>query len=173
MRHFAVLALTTSTTLALTAGLPVARADAPAPAAKPAFAMMDNTGDGSEVDLSFPISIATKSIATNDGPDAVIRPRLLVQGFEPNGFGGYGILDASSAIGNVDQHGTGIGNFELGGLYHATINPRLDIGVRVGFAFATANEGFPQVINEVSDELVRPADLATSARAGRAKPRAG
>lgn len=157
MRQFVVLGLISTTAFAFTLDARDARADEPAPAFRPAFSMMDNTGDGTEVDLSFPVAISTQS----GTPDTVIRPRLLVQGLTDQGFGGYGILELASQLGNTDVHNTGIGNLELGGLYHTVLSPNLDLGVRVGAAVATSSDS-TRLTNSIASYLIRPADLAAS-----------
>lgn len=152
MRHFAILGLITTTALA---GASTARADEPAP--QPAFFLMDNTGDGAGVDLSFPIGIGTTQ---SDGANALIRPRLAIQDFVGH-VGGYAILQATSQLGGGDSE-SGLGNLEVGALYHTALSPHFDLGARVGAALATASGGAPEFINLLTTFVIRPADLATS-----------
>ncbi|HET9626552.1 MAG TPA: hypothetical protein VFP84_34555 [Kofleriaceae bacterium] len=130
-------------------------------ASRPAFAMMDPTGDGSGIDLQLPFSFAT-----HDGDGALVRPRLAAQYVLDNGLGAYGVLHGAGSLG-AETGGnatSGIGNFELGALYHTALAPALDLGLRAGFAFATANgDDLRRLTNLSATTLARPADFATVA----------
>jgi hypothetical protein len=133
--------------------VPLARADA-----RPAFAMMDNTGDGSEIDLAFPLVVGRVT------PFQSYRPRLVVQDFAGHGVGGYAALEGTAAFGE----GTGdrnrdysIGNLELGGLYHLALAPWFDLAARAGVALPTMTHGNgARIWVPFETDIVRPADLA-------------
>jgi hypothetical protein len=136
----------------------IARAEAPEDA-RPAFTMMDNTGDGSELDLALPLAVGLGAT-----PHQTYRPRLLVQDLAADGFGGYAALQgtAVSADGGDHDHAFSIGNLELGGLYHLAATPWLDLAARVGIALPTMTHGDPaRVWVPFATTIIRPADEAT------------
>ena len=128
--------------------------DAPA---KPAFAMMDNTGDGSKINLDVTANIPTDG--TNNG--VPFRSSLLGQYVAPNGFGGYAGISASTlAFDDRSDNHVGIGNLELGGLYQHALSPDFDLGVRAGLIFPTGSQNLG--LHAGNTLLARPADLATA-----------
>jgi hypothetical protein len=120
--------------------------------------MMDNTGDGSEVDLAFPIGVGREI------PHQTYRPRLLIQDVAANGLGGYAALQGAAVFGADGQDpGYSIGNLELGGLYQVALSPHFDLAARVGVALPTATSGdSAQIWNTFASAVIRPADLVTS-----------
>jgi len=142
-----------STSIAFAA--PAFADDAPA---KPAFALMDNTGDGSKINLDV-----TANIPTNGTDNGVpFRSSLLGQYVAASGFGGYAGISASAlAFDHGSENHVGIGDFELGGLYQHALSSDFAIGVRAGLTFPTASQNL--ALHAGNTLIARPADLATAA----------
>jgi hypothetical protein len=136
-------------TTALALGITSAPAFADGPETKPGFAGMDNTGDGSKLNLDGAVIVPTHGRG-----DLLFRSSLLGQYVAPDGVGGYMGISAFDHQGNGDREsGSGIGNLELGGLYHRALSSDVDLGVRVGFILPTASD---------NSAIVWPADVATA-----------
>lgn len=141
-----------STSIAL-----VAPAFADDPPAKPAFALMDNTGDGSKINLDVAAIIPTEH------PDgALFRFGFLGQYVGPSGFGGYAGISASNLFPADPAVGPGVGDAELGGLFQHALGREFDLGIRVGLAFPLANQADGRLADLASTLVTRPADLATT-----------
>jgi hypothetical protein len=143
-----------STSFAATAS---ALADDQAP--KLPFALMDNTGDGSKIDLDI------AAIVPTDGPGdgVLLRSRFLGQAVAQNGLGAYAGISASTLVfDNGFADSSELGNLELGGLYQRALSSDLDLGMRIGLVLPTANDSFAPA-HVVSTLIARPADLVTAA----------
>jgi len=127
--------------------------------ARPGFALMDNTGDGSKVNLDVAAIVPTDSHA--DG--GLFRSSFLGQYVAPNGFGGYAGISASTLLPERDfGSNSGIGNLELGGLFRHALSAGFDLGIRVGFVVPTASGDDRGFLQLASTAIARPADLATA-----------
>jgi hypothetical protein len=139
-------------------------------ATKPAFALMDSTGDDSNLTLDLAVLVPTLSELRGV---VAVRSSITGQYVAPNGFGDYASLGTSSmitkrgaeteSIGSrtFDLSNFGLGSAELGGLFHRALSSNLDLGVRVGFVHPTGREGGAS-LHELSTLLARPADLVTA-----------
>jgi len=133
--------------------------DAPA---RPAFALMDNTGDGSKINLDV------AAIGPTDGhaDSGLFRSSILVQYVALNGFGGYAGISTSMLLPERDSGGDlDIGNLELGGLFRHALSPGFDLGLRVGFVVPTASGNDGGFLQLASTAIARPADLVTASPA--------
>jgi hypothetical protein len=143
---------------AVTCAASAAPAFAEEPEAMPAFALMDNTGDRSKINLDLADIIPMDSHADN----VLVRSSILGQYVASNGFGGYAGITASGLLPEGDM---GTGNLELGGVYHRALSSNVDFGVRAGLVLPTERVGkdrLPQLIQLVSTLIARPSDLATA-----------
>lgn len=150
--------LCAAATPALAEGAPPAAIPDPT-VARPAFAMMDNTGDGSMVQMDVAMSFLGDS--GSDAHAQLWRPRLLAQYIDPAGIGGY-ITYGGAGITGDDIDGTfKLGNLELGGLFQRSITPEFDVGFRAGLTFHTADDD--DAVNAIALAITRPSDLALAA----------
>jgi hypothetical protein len=124
--------------------------------ARPAFALMDNTGDGSKLD--FDVSKAFHSEQVQIDPS--LRFGLLGQYVAASGFGGYVGASVFKTMSD-DGHGAGrFGDLELGGLYHYALSRDMDLGIRLGLDLPlTSDRAIGPLLATV---LERPADVVTA-----------
>ena len=122
--------------------------------ATPAFAIMDNTGDKSEIQFDL-----TAGFLSNDGANAqLLRPRLLAQYVAPSGFGGYASFGAAAASGTGTDSTFKLGSLEFGGLYQHRLGPELEFAARGALAIHTSDGDY---VNAIALALSRPADMAS------------
>ncbi len=125
---------------------------------KPAFGMMDNTGDGSEVVIELAMLVPTSS----SEDFVLLHPRFVAQFVAPSGLGAYAGGSASKITGsNASTQTFGVGNLELGGLYQRALSPEVAVGLRLGMIVHTATDD-GMLVNVVATGLTRPGDIATS-----------
>lgn len=152
-----VLVLVTSGCMAIASAiLGVTPAIADELSIKPRFAMMDNTGDGTELTLDVATAFSTEVFG-----DALVHPRVLLQYVGARGLGAYASTAASVLIDHDSEDRFGHGNLEFGGLYQHALSAEIAIGVRAGLILgADLNDG--TIVNGVTTLVVRPGDLATT-----------
>ncbi|HEU4734994.1 MAG TPA: hypothetical protein VFT22_44180 [Kofleriaceae bacterium] len=124
---------------------------------KPRFAMMDNTGDGTELTLDAATVFSTKAFG-----DALVHPRVLLQYVGARGLGAYASTAASVLIDHASQDRFGHGNLEFGGLYQHALSAEVAIGVRAGLIVGITDLDVGTIVNAAATVVARPGDLATA-----------
>jgi hypothetical protein len=110
---------------------------------EPLFAMMDNTGDGTKVEINLAFAVMPSSL---DG--MFLGGRMVVQRLWPSGHGIYGTVMPTEA---------GLGSVDIGGLFHTAMSSNSSIGAKLGVAIALDGDdaGIPWLRNA----MMQPADV--------------
>jgi hypothetical protein len=135
--------------------------------ARPTFAVMDDTGDGTELEADLALIDDRTDFGSGYDSELVLRGRLHAQYVSSIGAGAYASIGTMRGlIGEDSETGeafSALGNAQLGALYQRALGD-VALAARAGVILPTADDrGYDMVEHAFFTLVSRPSDLALAA----------